>query len=74
MVSKCFCDNCGSEGAGRVTLSVARSIPLQMIGDGKDMDADLCQKCFDKFLAAVREIRIIDSRARIMAAQQFKEG
>jgi len=69
MVSKCFCDNCGAEGAGRVILTVAQSAPLKMIGDGKVMDADLCQKCFDQFLAAVRDVRIVDSRVRAMAAQ-----
>lgn len=72
MVSKCFCDNCQREGAGRVTVTVARSASLQMIGDSKDMDADLCQECFDKFLATIRSVKIIDSRVRAMAAQQTR--
>lgn len=70
MATKCFCDSCGAEGAGRVVLSVARSSPLQMIGDGKDMDADLCQPCFDKFLAAVRAVKIIPVTMRQMLNQK----
>lgn len=70
MATKCFCDSCGAEGAGRVVLSIARSAPLQTIGGGKDMDADLCQPCFDKFFAAVSAAKIIPSEVRAMANQR----
>lgn len=54
MATKIICDECGAENAGRVTLDLARSTPLTLpIGQPWKLDRDLCQKCFDKFLARI---------------------
>jgi len=49
---KCFCDECGAEGAGRATVNLARSEPLKLpVGHTWKYDRDLCQRCFDDLVS-----------------------
>lgn len=65
MTTKCFCDNCGAEGAGRAKVDVARSEPLKMSGPMK-LDADLCQKCFDALLRTLLPVLKSETERQMM--------
>ena len=57
MATKCVCDECGAEGAGRVTLELARSVPLKLPANMPwRIDCDLCQEHFDKLVAKAQDL------------------
>jgi hypothetical protein len=48
MATKTICDNCGGDGAHRVSISYATSGPKEIyeFSDLPEFDHDLCARCF----------------------------
>lgn len=55
MTTKCFCDRCHDEGAGRVTCGAAASMPIKIDRIGPKFDADLCQVCADRVFGILQQ-------------------
>jgi len=55
MATKLYCDGCGAECQGHVTITVTTTRPLVMPKPNK-VNRDLCQACFGRLMDGLKNV------------------